>query len=412
LPDLSKGVVITGAGIVSPAGIGKDAYLAGLIAGKPCYKQISLFDTSRSRVHIAGEIDNFDPVLFLGKKGLRELDRSTRLVCSAAMLALNDSGLEITEENTHSTGVTVGTTFGSLHSISRFDRDGLIDGPRYVNPSYFPNTVINSPASRVSIRFKIRGFNTTISTGFCAGLDAIIYGSDFIRLGRVNAVLAGGVEELCEETFTGFHALGCLSGMDGSLPVCCPFDKRRNGIVLSEGAAIIVLESTEQAMNRGARILAEVKGYGNSFDPSAEKIFNSSGAGLKNAIILALKDACLNAKDIDYICACANSTRGLDRTETKVIKEVFGKDAYTIPVSSVKSVIGETFSASGALSLAAAIGAVHSGAIPPTINYQEKDPECDLDYVPNEPRRQKIRNALILSSDPYGHNTAVILSKN
>ena len=234
-------IVITGIGVLSPIAIGRDAYWERLSQGKTGFRPVTLFDTTPFHVNVAGEIDDFDPLSFLGKKGLRDLDRSTRLICSAAKLAINDSRLDITEDNTHSMGVSIGTTFGSLHSISQFDRSGLIDGPRYVNPSHFPNTVINSPASQVSIRFKIKGFNTTISTGFCASLDAVSYASDFIKLNRADVVLAGGVEELCEETFLGFHQLCCLSGTEGAEPVYCPFSARRHGIILSEGAGLLVL---------------------------------------------------------------------------------------------------------------------------------------------------------------------------
>lgn len=407
---MNKEVVITGIGILSPIGIGKDIFWDALFRGRTGFKKISLFDTSDFNVHIAGEI-GFDPVEFLGKKGLRDLDRSTRLICSAAKLAIDDSGLEITEKNTYSTGVSIGATFGSLHSISQFDRQGLIEGPRFVNPSHFPNTVINSPASQVSIRFKIKGFNTTISTGFCAGLDAVHYASDFIRLNRANVVLAGSVEELCEETFLGFYKLGCLSGVEGSKPVCCPFDIRRNGVILSEGATVLVLEDKEHARKRGANILAEIIGYGNAFDPLNDRRFNPKGTGLKNAIGIALKEASLVSRDIDYICSCSNSTKDLDRMETEVIKDIFGEYAYKIPVSSIKSMVGESFSASGSFALAAATGAIHQGFIPPTINYKEKDPECDLDYVPNEPRIKKINTILITASDYYGHNTAIVVGR-
>ncbi|TAL73463.1 MAG: beta-ketoacyl-[acyl-carrier-protein] synthase family protein, partial [Bacteroidetes bacterium] len=283
--------------------------------------------------------------------------------------------------------------------------------PKFVNPSHFPNTVLNSPASQVSIRFKIKGFNTTISTGFCAGLDAVIYASDFIRLNRADVVLAGGVEELCEETFLGFHNLGFLSGVNGSEPICCPFDARRNGIVLSEGAAVLVLEDSDHALRRNVEILAVVMGYGNSFDPLADRDFKRAGTGLKNAITIALKDASLSPEDIDYISAGANSTKGLDRMETRVIKEIFGVHAFNIPVSSIKSMVGESFSASGALSLAAAVGAIKNGFIPPTVNYKEKDPECDLDYVPNKAIQKDINNVLVISSDPYGQNTAIVIGK-
>lgn len=404
-------VVITGIGILSPIGIGKDNFWESLLQAKTGFRTITLFDTSKLNVHIAGEITDFDHVSFLGKKGLRDLGRSTRLICSAAKLAIDDANLQITEENTNSIGVSVGATFGSLHSISQFDRVGLIEGPKYVNPSHFPNTVINSPASQISIRFNIKGFNTTTSTGFCSGLDAISYAADFIKLNRADVVLAGGVEELCEETFLGFYKLGCLSGIDGSEPICCPFDMRRNGTILSEGAAVLVLEDLDHAIKRGAEILAVVKGYGNSFDPSAEMNFSHAGNGLKNAIFLALKDAALKPEDIDYISMSANSTKGLDRMETKVIKEVLGEHAYNIPTSSIKSMTGESFSAGGALSLVAAVGAIQKGFIPPTTNYKDKDAECDLDYVPNKPRQKKVNNVLVISSDPYGHNSVIVIGR-
>ncbi len=343
---MREGIVITGIGVLSPIGIGREAYWEGLFEGKTGFRPVTLFDTSPFHVHVAGEIADFDALSFLGKKGLRDLDRSTRLICSAAKLAIEDCKIEITEDNTHSMGVSIGTTFGSLHSISQFDRSGLIDGPKFVNPSHFPNTVINSPASQVSIKFKIKGFNTTISTGFCASLDAVSYAADFIRLNRADIVLAGGVEELCEETFMGFHNLGCLSGTDGSEPRCCPFDARRNGTILSEGAAVLVLEDEEHALNRNAAILAHVLGYANAFDPMADGNFHHAGQGLKNAIVLALQDAALNREDIDYVCACANSSKELDRMETNVIKDVFGTRALSMPVSAIKSMVGESFSAS------------------------------------------------------------------
>ena len=406
-----KGIVITGIGVLSPIGIGKDHYGEALLQGKTGFREISLFDTAPFRVRIAGEIADFDPVSILGKKGLRTLDRSTRLISSAAFLALEDSQLKITENNTHSIGVSVGTTFGSLHSISQFDRVGLIEGPKSVNPSHFPNTVINSPASQVSIRFKIKGFNTTVSTGFCSSLDAVSYAADFIALKRADVVLAGGVEELCEETFLGFHSLGCLSGMDGSEPVCRPFDARRDGTILSEGAAVLVLEEEGHALDRGAEIIAVIKGCGSAFDPAAKMDFSHKGKGLKDAIVLALKDASLHPEDIDYISACSNATKGLDSMETMAIKEVFGKHAFNISVSSVKSMIGESFSASGALSLSAAAVAISRGFVPPTMNYREQDQVCDLNYVINKARKKQIEAALVTSADPYGNNTAIVIGR-
>jgi 3-oxoacyl-[acyl-carrier-protein] synthase II len=398
-------------GVLSSIGIGRDAYWDALFRGVTGFRPITLFDTAHFRVHVAGEVAGFDPEALLGKKGLRDLDRSTRLVSCAAKLALDDARFAVTEENTNAVGVAIGTAFGSLHSISQFDRVGLTEGPRFVNPSHFPNTVINSPASQVSIRFKIKGFNTTVSTGFCSGIDAVSYAVDFIRLGRAEAVLAGAVEELCEETFLGFHTLGCLSGMDGTEPRCCPFDARRNGAILAEGAAVLVLESEEHALRRGASVLGEIKGYGNAFDPVAEMDFSHDGAGLGNAIRVALNDSGLSSDNIDCVLSCANSTKGLDRMETNVLKSILGKRAASVPVSAVKSMVGEAYSASGALSLAAAVGALQKGLVPPTVNYAEKDGRCDLDYVPNAARPLSTKNILIPAADPYGQNAAAILAR-
>ncbi len=408
---MSKSIVITGIGVLSSVAIGKELFWKSLFQGKSGFAPITLFDASAFGASMAGETPNFDPVSFLGKKGLRDLDRSTRLICAAAKLAIDDSKLEITENTTSAMGVAIGTMYGSLHSISQFDRTGLREGPHAVNPSHFPNTVMNSPASQVSIRFKVKGFNTTVSTGFCASVDAIAYGADFIKLGRAATVLAGGVEELCEETFLGLHSLGMLSGADGSPPLCCPFDARRNGSVLSEGAAILVLEEEQHALRKGTTPLARITGCASAFDPSASGDFKHAGQGLQTAIALALNNAALQPCDIDYICACANSTQGLDRMEAVTIKNIFGNQAAAIPVSSIKSMIGESCAASGALALAAAVGAIQNNCIPPTINHLEKDILCDLDIVPNTARKKELRNVLVTAVDPYGQNSAVIVSR-
>ncbi len=408
---MNRKAVITGTGVLSPIGIGRNTFRDAFFQGKTCFKPITLFDVSKYPVKIGGEITDFDPLNFLEKKGLRELDRSTRLVCSAAKLAIDDSKINITEDNTHSIGVSIGTTFGSLKSIAEFDRASLIDGPRYVNPSFFPNTVINSPASRISIRFKIKGFNTTISTGCCSGIDAISYASDFIRMARADIVFAGAVEELCEDTFLILHTFGCLSGSNGTDTRCCPFDARRDGIIFSEGSAVIALEEEKHAIRRNASILGYISGYANAFDYTSEGYFKCSGKGLENAIRISLKDACLDLKDIDCIFSSANSSKELDLLETNVIKKVFGEHADKIPVTAVKSMLGETYSAGGALACASAIEALNYGVIPQTVNYKEKDPECDLDYVIEGTRKKELKNILILSSDFYGNNSALIISK-
>ncbi len=409
---MKKRVVITGLGILSSIGKGREDFWQGLREGRSGSRPVTLFDASRFDVQVAGEITDFDAKTYMGVKGLRSLDRSTKLLVSAAKLAIDDSRFTITEENTDDLGVSVGTTLGSVKSIGDFHEVTLREGPRYTNPALFPNTVINSPASQVSIWHNIKGFNTTISTGFTASTDAMKYAYDFIQLDRVKLVFAGGVEELCEQTFLGFHVLKFLSGSTpGQKVINCPFDKRRNGILLSEGACLLAMEELDHAQKRDAKILGEVIGFGTRFDPFRINKYNPRATGLIEAMRLALEDAQMIANDIDYICANANSTPSADRVETFAIKEVFGKRAHSIPVSAVKSMVGESFSVSGAFAAAASLAVLNQGFIFPTINYQAKDPDCDLDYVPNKARKADVKNILLITTAPSGGNTCMVLRK-
>ncbi|MFZ5800556.1 MAG: beta-ketoacyl-[acyl-carrier-protein] synthase family protein [Candidatus Omnitrophota bacterium] len=407
-----KRIVVTGVGILAPNGTGKVEYWDALQAGKSGIKEVSLFDVSELNVKVAGEIKDFDPVKFLGPKGLRSLDRSTLLLCSAAKLAKDDAQLTITEENTVDIGVSVGTTLGSVYSISEFDKQALREGPRSVNPALFPNTVINAPASQVCIWHNIKGFSTTISTGFSASLDAIAYAVDFLKWERAKIVFAGGIEPLCIQTFLGFYKLKFMSGVNGDHPaLSCPFDKRRDGIIFGETAAFLVLEDLQSAQERGATILAEVLSYGQVCDPFKLNKYNPRAGGLIAAMQTALAEAELEPPDIHYICANANSTQAADAAETLAIHEVFGRWADKVPVSSIKSMIGDGYSVSGIAQAVAAVGAIDRNFIPPTINYAEKDERCDLDYVPNQSRQAEIDNVMINSFGPGGNNTTVIIGR-
>ncbi len=407
-----KRIVVTGVGIVASNGIGKDAFWTALKRGESGIKDVTLFDTATFSTKLAGEIKDFDAKAYLGEKGLRLLDRSTKLVNVAAKLALEDANFTVTKENTDEVGVVVGTTLGSVWSISEFDKTALREGPRYVNPALFPNTVINSPASQISIRFGIEGFNTTIATGFTSSLDALMYARDFINLGRAKAVLVGGVEELCLQTYLGFYKLNFLAGSKGGGDeMSCPFDKRRNGIVFGEGSAMVLLEDLESARRRGANIYAEVKSIGYAFDPFRINKYNRRGPGIRKALAEALKNAGLMPEDIDYISANANSTKEADQIETEAIKDVFGELAYKVPVSSIKSQVGETFSASGAIQLAAGVGSLKEKFIPATLNYREKDAHCDLDCVPNKSRKAELKNILLSCFGPSGVSNCAVLSK-
>ncbi|MFC1570818.1 beta-ketoacyl-[acyl-carrier-protein] synthase family protein [Candidatus Omnitrophota bacterium] len=411
---MKKRIVITGIGVLASTGIGKDAFWQSLEEGKSGIKPVTLFDTSKLNSKLAGEISDFDPKAILGQKGLRNLDRTTLLAMCASQLALEDAGLQspVEEEQTDYCGVSLGTTMGSVWSISEFDKTALKEGPNAVNPALFANTVINSPASHISIKFNIKGFNSTISTGFCSSLDAIYYAMNMINLYEYHTVLAGGVEELCEQTYKGFYKLGVLSGSkNGEEEINCPFDKRRNGFMLGEGSGIFILEELEHAKARGATIYAEILGYGTSFDPRSHNVCSPKAEGATTAIEYALKDAGVSAEEIGYVSATANSTIDCDVMETRAIKNVFKDRAKDVAVSSIKSVVGESYSASGALNLAASLCVLEEGFLPPTLNYKESDKRCDLDYVTDNIRDKKVSKILIDAFGPTGSNASLLIGK-
>jgi len=408
----AKRVVITGIGVLASNAIGKGAFYEAIFKGVSGIKPASLFDTSTLKVHLAGEISAFNPQDYLGQKGLRNLDRSTKLICSATKLALDVASLAVTEENCGRIGVAVGTSLGSISSISDFDREAIIEGPNYVNPALFPNTVINSPASQVSIKFNIQGFNVSVANGFCSGLDALIYAAQSIRTGRISVVLAGGVEELCLQTYLAFYKSGILAGLKEGVPeLSCPFDKRRNGVILGEGAVMLCLEDLEHARKRNARIFAELLGSGRGFDPYRLNKYYPRADGLKKAISAALKDSGIQAGDTSYISTAANSTQAADLQETRAIKDIFGTEAKRIPASSIKSMLGECFSVSAALQAASAVGAIERQMAPATINYEEKDTDCDLDYVANIARKLDVKNVLINATSPSGCSASLVVAK-
>ncbi|MEE9558599.1 MAG: beta-ketoacyl-[acyl-carrier-protein] synthase family protein [Candidatus Brocadiales bacterium] len=408
-------IVVTGIGVISPVGIGKEKFWENLQNGVSGIKPISLFDVTNDSSKKAGEIPDFDAKEFLGKKGIRHFDRTSLLATAASSMCVEDAKLgdAYKEEDL---GIILGSTFGSIDSISAFDLEALNEGPNYVNPMDFPNTVINAPASRASIFCQAKGPNTTISTGESSGVDAMMYATDFLRLGRARVVLVGGVCGLTGNVFWGACRAGVLSGSGNAgsdVEICAPFDKRRNGIVMGEGAALLILEHQEDAQARGARIYAEVKGYGTSFNPNWGVSEDLSG-GIK-ANLIALESAGLGPEDISLIYANANSSPNGDRMETVVIKESFGDHAKKIPVSAIKSMTGDCLDASGAMQCVAAVMSINTGVIPPTINYKEADPECDLDCVPNEKRQAdadaEIKHVLVESYSYTGNCSSLILSK-
>ena len=405
-------LVITGISILSPLGLNKDEFWNNLTNGVSGIKDITLFDVSRYKSKKAGEISDFDAKVFLGKKGIRHIDRTSLLASSAAKLVMDDAKITHETYTEEDLGIAIGSTYGSIDSISSFDLEALKEGPNFVNPMEFPNTVLNAPASRASIFCNATGLNSTISTGVNSGVDAVIYASDFLRLGRIKAVLAGGVHGLTPDIFWGAYGSGILSGCrDNTIEISAPFDKRRNGLIIGEAAALLAIERLEEAQKRNARIYAEIKGYANTFNP--KKIHHDSldtEEGVR-CISLAMKDAELNIDDISYISACANSSVTGDKMEARVINDYFGSYAKQVPVSAIKSMTGECLDASGAMQCVASIMAINNGVIPPTINYQDADDECDLDCVPNKSRELNVNNVLINTFSDTGNISSIIISK-
>ncbi len=404
-----KRVVITGVGVIAPNGIGKDRFWQALQESRSGIKPITIFDPTLFKTKLAGEISDFNAEEFLGPKDLQNTDRATKLVCSAAKLSLEDAGLKVTEENTEDIGVVTGTTL-AFWNIAEFGREIVQDGPQFATAAIFAGTTINTASSQISIRHKIKGFNTTISTGYPASLDALKYALNFIKLNRAKAVLVAGVEGLTFAAFAGFYKIGFLAGIKGE-ELSCPFDKRRNGIILSEAAAVLLIEDEEYARKRNAKIYAELVAVENSFDAYRAAKYDPKGIGLKEAMTKVLKNAKIHADDIDYISSAANSVVQQDALETMVVKKVFNIYAKNTPVSAIKSMVGESVSAGGILQIAASIGSLEKNFIPPTINYKEKDIDCDLDCVPNESRQQKVNNILINNFGPGGNNATAIIKR-
>ncbi|MBU4305027.1 MAG: beta-ketoacyl-[acyl-carrier-protein] synthase family protein [Candidatus Omnitrophica bacterium] len=403
-------IVITGIGVIAPNGIGKDAFWQALQEGISGIRPILSIDTTYFKSKLAAECADFNAAEFLGAKGLRNLDRATLLVTSAAKLALDDAGLEISEANTDDIGVATATTLSVAVDIAAFTKEVVDDGAQMVNPALFPPTTMNFPSSHIAIRYKIKGFNSTISTGYTAGLDALKYAMDLIKAGRARAALVAGVESFSFANFVGFYKAGFLSGRRGE-ELCCPFDNRRNGIILGEAATVIVVEDEEFARQRQARIYARVLGVKSFFDAYRSADYAPKSRGLKQSMVKVLEEARLSEEDIDYICSAANSVKQQDKLETEAIKEVFNIYAEQIPVSSIKSMVGESISAAGCLQIAASVAAITKGFIPPTINYEVPDPECDLDYVPNVSRKADVKNVLINNFGPGGNNAAAVISR-
>ena len=410
---MSRRVVITGLGCISPVGNNVNETWDSILAGKSGAGMITHFDASRHKTRFAAEVKGFDPVPLFGPRETRKMDRFTQFAAAVAMEALEQSGLKIDESNRDRVGVLIGTGIGGIGSLLEQVEVMRERGPERVSPFLVPMMISDSAAGMLAIRFGARGPNMALATACASGNNAIGEAVDIIRRGAADAMLAGGSEAaLVPVAMAGMNVMTALSTRnDDPQTASRPFDKDRDGFLMGEGAGMLILESLEHAQGRGATILGEITGYGTTDDAHHISAPAENGAGAAMAMKLALEDAGLDLKDVDYINAHGTSTPLNDKSETAAIKTVFGEQAYNIPISSTKSMTGHLLGASGALEAVFCILAIRDEILPATINYQTPDPECDLDYVPNQPRKASPKHVMSNSFGFGGHNATLIFTR-
>jgi 3-oxoacyl-[acyl-carrier-protein] synthase II len=409
-------VVVTGLGTVNPIGGDVDGFWKQAQSGVSGVGTISAFDASHLKVSIAAEVPDFDPERYLDKKEARRMDRYAQFFWAATSQAMSDSGLDFTGDDEGATraGVAVGSGIGGV--ISFQDNLDVMRqrGPDRISPFAIPQIISNMAAGLASISFNLLGPNTATVTACAASANAIGDGAEIIRRGDADVMVVGGAEApVCEFAVAGFAQTRALSTRnDDPSGASRPFDADRDGFVIGEGAAVLILEERERALARGVRIYGEFLGYGMSADAYHMTLPRPGGMGAARAMQNALDDGGLDATDIGYINAHGTSTPANDSTETAAIKLVFGDYAARIPISSTKSMTGHLLGGAGALESLVCLLAIRDGVLPPTINYTTPDPECDLDYVPNEARNVEISRAMTNSFGFGGHNVALVFGSN
>lgn len=407
-------VVVTGLGAVTPLGFSVQENWDSLIAGKNAIGKITKFDASAFTAQIAGEIKDFNPADFgIDAKKARRIDLFVQYALAAAEEAFTMSGLDMSKEDPFRCGTVIGSGIGGLATVEKEHTKLMEKGPRRVSPFLIPGMIIDIAAGEVSIKHGLNGLNYGVVSACASAANAIGDSMRMIKYGDADVIISGGTENSTTELgLAGFCAAKALSTRnDDPERACRPFDAERDGFVMSEGAGILVLEELEHAKKRGAVIFAEIAGYGATGDAYHITAPHPEGVGGIRALQRALEDAKMNPDEIDYFNAHGTSTPLNDKTETKVIKEVFGDHAQKIAISSTKSMLGHLLGAAGAIELIACIKSLNENIVHPTINYETPDPECDLDYVPNKAREMEVRAAISNSLGFGGHNAALIVKK-
>jgi beta-ketoacyl-acyl-carrier-protein synthase II len=409
---MTRRVVITGLGALSPVGNNPGEVWGNLLAGRSGISEISLFDTSDFAIKIAGEVKNFVPEEWIDPKEARHMDRAVHFAIVTAEQAVKDAHLEMEHEDGDRVGIIFGTGGAGVGTLITQQKILVERGPRRVSPHFLPNFLPDSSSGRVAIAMGARGPNMAVVSACATGGHAVGEAMETIRRGDADVMLAGGTEAVIVPVIVaGFINMRALADDPNPQTASKPFDARRSGFVLAEGAAVLVLEEYERAQSRGAPIYAEVVGYGSTNDAYHMAAQLESGAGAARTMQRALDKAGINASQVNYINAHGTATPLNDRVETLAIKTVFSDDAYKVAISSTKSMTGHMMGAAGAFEAMVCALAIRDGKIPPTINYEVPDPDCDLDYTPKEARSLDVEYALSNSIGLGGHNSAIILRK-
>jgi 3-oxoacyl-[acyl-carrier-protein] synthase II len=407
---LKRRVVVTGLGALTPLGIGVEESWQALCAGKSGVSAVSRFDASDFRTRVAGEVKDFNPSDFINRKLVRRGDRFIHFALAATRMALEDSGFTITDSNSERVGVSVGTAMGGIESIEK-NHELLVKGARQqISPFFVPSFLCNMATGQVAIEFGARGVNLCTVTACASGTQAIGNAFRVIQRGEADAMIAGGAEAAVTPlVFAGLEPVKVMTARnDVPERASRPFDKERDGFVISEGGGIVILEELESARNRGVKVYGEVLGYGLNSDAYHITAPDPDGRGAATCMKLALDDAGVSIDKIDYINAHGTSTVLNDLSETKAIKSVFGERSQQIPISANKSMIGHMWAGAGVTEAIFSLLTIKHGIIPPTINYEVPDPECDLDYVPNKARKAEVR-IVLSNSFGFGSTNATLL---
>lgn len=406
-------VVVTGLGIISPIGTGKDAFWEALLRGESGVRRITRFDPSEFKTQIAAEVSDFNPEAYIDKKDVRRMDRYTQFAVAATGLALKDAGIAPGAVDPDRVGVVLGSGIGGIETFEEQTRVLVARGPNRISPFFVPMMITNMGAGYVAIVNGFYGPNSTMVTACASSNQAIGEAFRIIQRGEADVMVTGGAEAAVTPiSIAGFCAMKAMSTRnDEPARASRPFDAGRDGFVVGEGAAILILERVERAVARGAHIYAEITGYGQSCDAYHITAPDPEGSGAAKAMKRALADAGLSPEEVSYINAHGTSTLFNDKVETLAIKKVFGESAYRIPVSSTKSMTGHLLGAAGGIEAAACVLSITHGIIPPTINYEEPDPECDLDYVPGEARQAQVDVAISNGFGFGGHNATLVFRR-